>query len=133
MTGKHLITRYHQAVNARDFHAFDSIFASDFVNIAAGFSSINSREELKNVIRELIQAFPDFHVTADDVVEEGNKVATRWTVRATHLKPYKDIPAHSKKIVVEGIHIDLIAGELIQKRWSCNNYSEVFANLRLKS
>src|SRR3712207_6074307 len=29
-------------------------------------------------------AFPDLRVTIEDQVAEGDKVATRWTVRATH-------------------------------------------------
>jgi predicted ester cyclase len=37
---------------------------------------------------------------------QGNKVVTRWSLNATHLAPYHDIPATGLKIHAEGIHID---------------------------
>ena len=32
----------------------------------------------------LLQLFPDIRIVADDVIAEGDKVAVRWHVRATH-------------------------------------------------
>jgi hypothetical protein len=37
---------------------------------------------------------------------QDNKVVTRWSLRATHLAPYHDIPATGLKIHAEGIHIE---------------------------
>jgi len=78
----------------------------------------------------LLVAFPDWHVTVEDMFGQDNKVVTRWSLRATHLAPYHDIPATGLKIHAEGIHVDHIVGDKIAKRWACNNFTDVFNRLR---
>ena len=108
----------------------DQIFAKDFINFAAGFEPVKSLAAMKKLIAELLLAFPDWHVTVEDMFAQDNKVVTRWSLAATHLAPYHDIPATGLKICAEGIHIDHIVGDQIAKRWACNNFAEVFNRLR---
>ena len=125
-----LLHRYHDATNAGTLDELDDIFAEDFINFAAGFEPVKSLAAMKTLIRELLVAFPDWHVTVEDVFGQDNKVVTRWSLRATHLAPYHDIPATGLKIHAEGIHIDHIVGDKIAKRWACNNFTDVFNKLR---
>jgi steroid delta-isomerase-like uncharacterized protein len=125
-----LLHRYHEALNAGALDKLDDIFADDFINFAAGFEPVKSRTAMKTLIAELLVAFPDWHVTVEDMFGQDNKVVTRWSLRATHLAPYHDIPATGLKIDAEGIHIDHIVGGKIAKRWACNNFTEVFNRLR---
>jgi hypothetical protein len=92
--------------------------------------SIGLVESLARPGAELLVAFPDWHVTVEDMFGQDNKVVTRWSLRATHLAPYHDIPATGLKIHAEGIHIDHIVGDKIAKRWACNNFTDVFNRLR---
>ena len=70
---------------------------------------------LKILIRELLVAFPNWHVTIEDIFAQDNKVVTRWSLTATHLASYHDIPATGLKIHAEGIHIDDIVDDKIAK------------------
>jgi len=63
---------------------------------------VKSLAAMKTLIRELLVAFPDWHVTVEDMFGEDNKVVTRWNLRATHLAPYHDIPATGLKIIGAG-------------------------------
>ena len=47
---------------------------------------------MKKLIQELLLAFPDWHVTVEDMFAQDNKAVTRWSLNATHLAPYHDIP-----------------------------------------
>ena len=125
-----LLHRYHGATNAGMLDELDHLFAEDFINFAAGFEPVRSLAAMKTLIRELLLAFPDWHVTVEDMFAQGNKVVTRWSLNATHLAPYHDIPATGLKIHAEGIHIDHIVDDKIAKRWACNNFTEVFNKLR---
>jgi steroid delta-isomerase-like uncharacterized protein len=125
-----LLHRYHDATNAGTLDELDHLFAEDFQNFAAGFEPVRGRAAMKTLIRELLLAFPDWHVTVEDMFAQGNKVVTRWSLNATHLAPYHDIPATGLKIHAEGIHIDHIVDDKIAKRWACNNFTEVFNKLR---
>ena len=101
-----LLHRYHDATNAGALDELDDIFADDFINFAAGFEPVKSLAAMKTLIRELLLAFPDWHVTVEDMFGQDNKVVTRWSLRATHLAPYHDIPSTGLKIHAEGIHIE---------------------------
>jgi steroid delta-isomerase-like uncharacterized protein len=45
--------------------------------------------------------FPDYSVTIDDIVAEEDRVAARWTLRATHTGEFIGIPATGRSVVVE--------------------------------
>jgi predicted ester cyclase len=113
-----LLHRYHDATNAGTLDELDHLFAEDFTNFAAGFEPVRSLAAMKTHIRELLLAFPDWHVTVEDMFAQGNKVVTRWSLDATHLAPYRDISATGFKIHAEGIHIDHIVDDKIAKRWA---------------
>ena len=56
-------------------------------------------------------AFPDFHLTIDDLVADGDKVVVRWTFTGTHRGPFADVPATGKRVnVPNGIAIYRLAG-----------------------
>jgi steroid delta-isomerase-like uncharacterized protein len=125
-----LLHRYHDATNAGRLDEFDDLFADDFINFAAGFEPVKSLAAMKMLIQELLLAFPDWHVTVEDMFAQDNKVVTRWSLNATHLAPYYDIPATGLKIRAEGIHIDHIVDGKIANLWACNNFTETFTKLR---
>ena len=62
-----LLHRYHDATNAGALDELDDIFADDFINFAAGFEPVKSLAAMKTLIRELLVAFPDWHVTVEDM------------------------------------------------------------------
>jgi predicted ester cyclase len=115
-----LLHRYHDATNTRRLDELDNIFAKDFINFAAGFEPVKSLAAMKKLIQELLLAFPDWHVTVEDMFAQDNKVVTRRSLAATQLARYHDIPATGPKIHAEGIHIDHIVGDKIAKRLACN-------------
>jgi hypothetical protein len=72
-----LLHRYHAATNTGRLDELDEIFAKDFINFAAGFEPVKSLAAMKTLITELLLAFPDWHVTVEDMFAEDNKVVTR--------------------------------------------------------
>ena len=47
-------------------------------------------------------AFPDFHMTINDVIAEGDQVVVRWTFTGTHRGPLLHIPPTGKRFDVSG-------------------------------
>jgi len=72
-----LLHRYHDATNAGTLDELDDLFVEDFTNFAAGFEPVKSLAAMKNLIRELLLAFPDWHVTVEDMFGQDNKVVVR--------------------------------------------------------
>jgi len=56
----------------------DEVIANNYVFDAAG-QEFKGPEGLKQAVTIYRTAFPDFHITIDDMVAEGDKVASRFT------------------------------------------------------
>lgn len=64
-----------------------------------------------------VNAFPDFVITVEDIVAEGDRVMTRWTARGTHQGPLMDVPPTGKKVEMTGITFNRVAdGKIIEQR-----------------
>ena len=96
--------------------AMDDIFATDFV--AHGALGDFDLENYKQHTSEYYDAFPDGHMTIDDMVAEGDKVAVRWTMTGTHTGEYMGVPPTNKKVTMWIIQIDRVVGGKIVERWT---------------
>ena len=63
-------------------------------------------------------AFPDLRVTVEDMVAEGDEVATRWSFRGTHQGELMGIPATGKQVEASGITIHRVSGGKIVEGWT---------------
>jgi steroid delta-isomerase-like uncharacterized protein len=69
--------------------------------------------------------FPDSRIAIESCIEEGDTVATRWTLTGTHTGPFQGIPATGRPVKFSGIeHNRVVAGQ-IAEHWS------MFDNLAL--
>lgn len=71
----------------------------------------------KQLVTAYLTAFPDAHITVEDVVSEGDKTVVRWTARATHKGELMGTPPTGKQATVTGIDIYRIAGGKIEEIW----------------
>ena len=62
-------------------------------------------------------SFPDFHVTSEDIIAEGDKVVSRWTASGTHKGELFGIPPTGKKATWKGISIYRFADGKIVEAW----------------
>ena len=73
--------------------------------------------ELKQFMSMLCDAVPDSHITIEDTVVEGNKVAVRYTLTGTHKGEFMGIPATNKKVTMWILEIDHFAGPKLVEGW----------------
>ena len=64
------------------------------------------------------KAFPDARFTVEDMIAEGDKVVSRYTIRGTNLGPFLGIPPTGKQTTIGGITIFRVAGGQIVEQWS---------------
>jgi len=62
-------------------------------------------------------AFPDLHLTIDDMIAEGDKVVVRWSSTGTHQGEFVGIPPTGKQITSTGVVICRIADSVIVETW----------------
>ncbi len=63
-------------------------------------------------------AFPDLHVTAEDIIAEGDKVVVRGTISGTHKGEFMGIPATGKEGRVTGISTFRLADGKVCEGWA---------------
>ncbi len=73
-------------------------------------------EDVKKFVREYRSAFSD----VEDMIEEGDRVATRWTLRATHTGEFRGIPAANNRMTVTRMGIFRLSEEgKVVESWDC--------------
>ena len=77
----------------------------------------NGVQRVKDAITRFRAAFPDLEIGVEDVIAEDDRVATRWTLRGTHLAEFGDFRPTGNRIEVSGITIHRAAGGRIVEAW----------------
>jgi len=73
----------------------------------------------KHVCLLHLAAFPDFRVTTENIIAEGDKVAIRWTVNGTHLGALMGVPPTGRSVTFTGMTIYRFAdGKIVENWWS---------------
>jgi predicted ester cyclase len=63
-------------------------------------------------------AFPDFHITIEDIIAEGDKVVTRMLFHGRHQGPFFGIPPTGKYVEWCAIRIYRIADGKLVETWA---------------
>ena len=99
-----------EMINRGRLEVADEIVALDFVELDPLPGQQQGREGLKEVIAMMRSAFPDIHWVTEEVIEEGEKVVSRFTWTGTHKGMFLGVPATGKGVKVKGVVIDWIVG-----------------------
>jgi steroid delta-isomerase-like uncharacterized protein len=83
----------------------------------------------KELIAMLHAAFADFQITEEDMVVEGDTVATRWTASGTHKGEFMGTGPSGKPFRFTGTAFYRIAEGKIVEAWSVNNSLEIVREL----
>lgn len=94
----------------------DEIYASSFINHdPATPDQGRGPEAAKKVAAIYLKAFPDSHFTLNEMFAEGDRVVTRWTVRATHRGELMGTPPTGKEVTTTGITVNRVAnGKVVE-------------------
>jgi predicted ester cyclase len=110
--------RWIDGLNRGDVSVADGVFAPHCVIHMAGSPERNlSLDGFKQMVAGLLSAFPDLHLTIEDQVITGEKVATRWTAEGTHKGPLGDVKPTGRPVQLEGLIIDHVSGDRVVERW----------------
>ena len=71
----------------------------------------------KELVTDLLTAFPDFQVAVEDQMVSGDKVAFRWMATGTHDGPLGEAQPTGKQVQFEGLIFDHVVEEQVVERW----------------
>ena len=115
---KALVRRFWEEWSKGNLGIVDELEASNCVSHGPGVREIRGPEGLKQLLATVLTALPDYHVTVEDMVAEGDKVVARLTETGTHQGDFQGIPPTGKWCTVSSINISRIVGGKIVETWS---------------
>jgi steroid delta-isomerase-like uncharacterized protein len=115
---KDLIRRYQEAYNTGDLDRLDEILAPDWVTNAWPEGIPQSVENAKAGHRLVMEVFPDYHCTTEDLIAEGDRVVQRWTARGTHKGEFIGLPPTGRLVQFSGISIFRVADGRVLRHWA---------------
>lgn len=109
--------RYIAAFNRRDLTVFDELFAAGYTLRPTGFPEVHGADELKKLVAASFDSLSNVQLTAEDMVAEDDKVATRWTIRAVHSGNFMGVAATGRELSFSGIIIDRFVDGKVVEAW----------------
>jgi steroid delta-isomerase-like uncharacterized protein len=80
-------------------------------------------------VATLVAAFPDRHLTIDDIVAEGDRVVARTTLNGTHQGEMQGIPATGKSVTQPSITVFQLANGKIAEGWYASDHLTMMQQL----
>ena len=102
---KALVRRYQAAYNTNQLDDLDPVVAADIQTPAMLPGFPPGLEGIKQLHRMTVDAWPDVHVTIEDLIAEGDRVAARVTVSATPQKEAFGVRPTGKSFRISGLYI----------------------------
>jgi steroid delta-isomerase-like uncharacterized protein len=107
-----------EAFNQGNLDVIDELCADDFVDHDPVMGD-QDREAVKRTIGGYREAFPDIHISVEDVIAADDKVVIRWRGEGTFENEFMgQQPTGEKGDPVNGISIDRHEGGKVVESWS---------------
>jgi steroid delta-isomerase-like uncharacterized protein len=107
-----------EVMNTGNLSVLDEIAHPDVIDHTVPPGMPAGREGVKAAIAMYRTAFPDMHSVLEDMIVDGDRVATRYTLTGTHQGEFMGIPATGKRVSVSGIDIMRFRDGKITERWA---------------
>lgn len=111
-----LVLGFLDSWNKGDFEGMSRLWAPDMVHHAR--TGTYGPSQVFSLIAGFMQAFPDLGFTIDNIVAEGDFVATRMTARATQRQPFMGVQPTGREIKCTVMGLVRIVDGRIVEHWN---------------
>lgn len=113
--------RFHDVVNSGNAEIIskmiDELVEPDAMIRTPVPLDVTGAEALKHVWAMLLEAFPDLHLTVEDMIAEEDKVVVRNTVTGTHRGEYMGLQPTGKSVTYNEIFIFRFVNGRVAETW----------------
>jgi predicted ester cyclase len=105
---------FERVLASQTFEGLEDLFHPDFIDHGALPGLPPGIAGLRELLARQQAEFPDLEATIEDMIAEGDKVVTRWTMTATH-RPTQ------RKLTWSAIGIVRVADGKVIERWGSSD------------
>jgi len=106
-----------EVLNRKNLDAISDLVADDYIDHNAAQGQPQGIQAFIQARINRNTAFPDWHVTLDDVIAEEDKVVARTTGRGTHKGPCMGVAPTGKTVTITWIVIYRIVDGKLAEHW----------------
>ena len=114
---KEVVRRYFEAYDTQRPEAVMAFVHPDHIYHPPGGEAPMDRKGRQADEAPFFAAFSDIKTVVEDQIAEGDRVATRVTMRCTHTGPYGGIPPTGRRIAIAFIDISTVRDAKILEEW----------------
>ena len=103
--------------NERDPESLLTLYRDDYADHTKPEGTPEGKDWVKMQYDIFTNAFSDLQIEIEDMVETGDKVATRVLITGTHDGELMGIPATGKKVSIDGMGIHTAENGLCAESW----------------
>lgn len=107
---------FEEVINKGNFSLLAEVAQPNYVWRSPG-QELHGLEDLKGLLAVFRTAFPDLHLTTDDMVIEGEKVVTCFTVTGTHNGDFMGIAPTGNPVKFNGMIVSRFEEGKVAEEW----------------
>jgi steroid delta-isomerase-like uncharacterized protein len=112
---------FQEAFNGNKLEVIDETYDEDYEFDApalAGQAVTTGREAFKHRVEAFAAAFGDIFYTVEDMIAEGDLVATKFTFGGLHHGNFAGYPPTNRNVAITGVHFARFVDGRIKKTWA---------------
>ena len=125
-------TWFERVWNRGESHAIDELFAADGLAHGLGDAGrpLHGPPEFHLFHDRMRSAFPDCHVTVQEIITDGDRLAARFLLTGTHTGPGLGVEPTGRRVAVTGMCFIHYRGNQIHEAWTEFDAAGLMAQVR---
>jgi predicted ester cyclase len=129
---KQTVAAFVGTINSGDDEALAAVLADDFVDHTPGPEQGPGADGfIRGKLADLRAAFPDLVLTVEDELVDGDRIAWRWTLRATNTGSFAGLAPTGRQVAFQGMNIERLAEGRVAEHWSIHDGLDLLRQLGL--
>jgi steroid delta-isomerase-like uncharacterized protein len=122
--------RYLGVFEQGNIDLLDELLAPDYINHTPATPDLPTGPEgVKGVVTMFRSAMPDLRVVVEDMIAEGDKVATRYTLEGTHEGELFGVPPTGQRLSIKSFTAERVSEGKIREHWRVSDNLDMMQQL----
>jgi steroid delta-isomerase-like uncharacterized protein len=127
---KAIMRRFWEVWEEGDIDRLDEMLAPDYVNHTLAAPDLPPGPEgVKEVIRMFRSGMPNLRVTIEDMIAEGDRVATRYALEGTHRGDLFGVAPTGRRLSIKSMTVERLSEGKIVEHWRVTDELDMMRQL----